>query len=127
MRNSNILAGAFVVLSTFACATARADDRVDGDQDVQGKPGLVVTGAILSAFGAGHMAIAGLAFNSAANCGSDSFCFKGLDNAVGGVSLAIGGALLGVGIPLIVYGATAKHPRATVGVSPNGILLRGTF
>jgi hypothetical protein len=122
-----MLAGALVVVSTFFCASARADDGVQDDQVHDTKPGLIATGAILSVFGVGHAVIAGAAFSSAANCESGNFCFKGLDNAVGGISLAISGALLGVGIPLMVYGSTAKHPRASVGVSPNGILLSGTF
>jgi len=123
MRNFKMLAGALVVVSTFVCASARADD--DVDQVRATKPGLIATGAILSAFGVGHAVIAGAAFASAVNC--SGFCLKGVDNAVGGISLAIGGALLGVGIPLIVYGSTAKRPRASVGISPNGILLSGSF
>jgi hypothetical protein len=128
MRNFKMLAGAFVVVSTFFCATARADDqRVDRDEVRDTKPGLIATGVILSVFGVGHVALAGAAFSSAASCGADSWCFKDLDNWAGGISLAIGGALLGVGIPLIVYGSTAKKPRAQVGFSSNGILLSGTF
>ena len=128
MRNFKLHAAALVVLSTFACATARADDRVDQtDQVSDTKPGLIATGALLSVFGVGHVAIAGAAFSSAASCSSGAFCFKDADNAIGGISLAIGGVLLGVGIPLIVYGSTAKKPRASLGVSPNGILLSGTF
>ena len=129
MRNSTLVAGAFVILSTFASTTARAadDDAPVRTEESSGKPGLVVTGAILSAFGVGHVALAGLAFSSAASCSSGAWCFKDLDNAIGGVSLAIGGALLGVAIPLIVYGSTAKRSTASVAFSPNGVLLRGTF
>ncbi len=54
-------------------------------------------------------------------------CFKDLDNAVGGISVAIGATLLLVGVPLIVYGSTAKRPRAQLGVSGSGLLFSGTF
>jgi hypothetical protein len=124
MRNFNMLAGAVVVLSTFASVTARADDSIEATQP---KPGLIATGAVLSFFGVGHMVIAGASFASASHCASGSFCFKDMDNAVGGISLAIGGVLLAAGIPLIVYGSTAKAPRATLGVTSNGFLLNGTF
>ena len=127
MRNFKMLAGALVVVSTFVCSTASADDRAQVDEVRDTKPGLIVTGAVLSAFGVGHVVLAGAAFSSAASCGANSWCFRDVNNAAGGISLAIGAVLLGVGIPLVVYGSTAKKPRASVGFSPNGILLSGTF
>jgi hypothetical protein len=132
-----LFSGAFVVMSTLVCASAHADDQTsvvvqsvpEQSSQTQAKPGLIATGIVLSAFGVGHIALGATAFQSAANCTTSSsyFCFKDMDNAIGGVSVAIGAALLLVGVPLIVYGSTAKRPRAQLGVSPSGLLFSGTF
>jgi len=129
MRNT-LFAASLVLSSTLLCGAARADDDVapvvqQQPEEEAPKSGLVVTGAVLSAFGLGRLALGGLAFHDAQTCGG--FCLRDLDNWVGGVSTAIGVALLGAGIPLMVIGATAKRPRAQVAVSPTGLFVSGTF